>query len=72
MITDSLSGNNVDKKGKSFSEMTTEQQIEKLKKRKINFAKEMHDASDVCDKARYADDIRLIDLRIKILEKSLI
>jgi len=71
-MTIDLNDDNVDKQVKSFSELTTEQQIEKLKKRKRNFAKDMHDASDRCDKASLAEDIRVIDLRIKILERNLI
>ncbi|MCX6725755.1 MAG: hypothetical protein NT052_00345 [Candidatus Shapirobacteria bacterium] len=66
------SNNNVDKNLISFSDLPTEKQIEKLKKRKINFAKLMHDESDTGDKACLADEINLIDLRIKNLKKKIV
>lgn len=70
MIIDS-NNNNVIKTGKSFCELTPKEQIEKLKKRKANFAKEMHDESDQGDKARFANDITLINLTILKLQEKL-
>lgn len=57
--------NNVTKGEKNFNNLTSSQQVEKLKKRKINYARMMHDESDIADRAWYASEITMINLQIE-------
>ena len=54
-----------------FNKLTLDQQLEKLKNRKKNYAKLMHDESDFSDKAWYVNEIKMIDLQIKMIKTEI-